>query len=156
MHAKQPFSEKKEYINALDKEIPIVTELVVVGDLCAFVASAGRFKIGRVMQFVKYDKNNKELQYEGNYANIVGKFGVLCTWYKASDDQFVYTMSSTSCLDYQPLNSHTYVHLLLAVFSRICLTVQSKATTLASSHPSSVQRNSSYSRKMLFNTYQHY
>ena len=106
MYAKQPFSKKKEYRNALDKEIQIVTELVVVGDLCAFVASVGRFKIGRVMQFLKYDKNNKELQYKGNYADIVGKFGVLCTWYKASDDQFVYTMSNTSSLDYQPLNSY--------------------------------------------------
>ena len=81
VRAKQPFSEKKEYRNGLDKDIPIVTELVVVGDLCAFVASAERFKIGRVMQFVKYDKNNKELQYKGNYmyANIVGKFSVLST-----------------------------------------------------------------------------
>ena len=32
--------------------------------------------------------------------------------YKASDDQFVYTMSNTSSLDYQPLNSYTYVHLI--------------------------------------------
>ena len=31
------------------------------------------------MQFVKYNKNNKELQYKGNYANIVGLFGAL--WY---------------------------------------------------------------------------
>ena len=44
----------------------------------------------------------------------MGRFGALCTWYKASDDQFVYTMSNTSSLDYQPLNSYTYVHLLLA------------------------------------------
>ena len=54
MHVKQPFSEKKEHRNVLDKEIPIVTEL---DDLCAFVASAGKFEIGRLMQFVKYDKN---------------------------------------------------------------------------------------------------
>ena len=33
-------------------------------------------------------------------------------WYKASDDQFVHTMSNTSILDYQPLNSYTYVHLI--------------------------------------------
>ena len=79
--------KKKEHRNVLDKEIPIVTEL---DDLCAFVASAGRFRIGRLMQLMKYDKNKKELQYKGNYANIVGKFGVLCTWYEESDDQFVY------------------------------------------------------------------
>ena len=69
----------------MDKEIPIVTEL---DDLCVLVASAGRFRNGRLMQFVKYYKNNKKLQYKENYANIVEKFGVLCTWYEESDDQF--------------------------------------------------------------------
>ena len=73
VHVKQPFSEKKGHRNVLDKEIPIVTEL---DDLCAFVVSAGRFRNGRLMQFVKYYKSKKKLQYKGNYANIVGKFGV--------------------------------------------------------------------------------
>ena len=90
----------------------------------------------------------KTTEYKGNYmyANV-GKFGALCTWYKASDDQFVYTMSNTSSLDYLSTIEFLYIcTLTLAVFSRLRLTVPSKATTLASNHPSSVQRNSSYSR----------
>ena len=78
---KTTFLRKKKNTEMLwIKKFQWLLELVVVGDLCAFAASAGRFKIGQVMQFVKYDKNNKELQYKGNNANIVGIFGVLCIY----------------------------------------------------------------------------
>ena len=76
---KTTFLRKKEYRNALDKEIPIVTEIVVVGDLCAFVASAGRFKFDQVMQFMKYDKNNIELQYYRELCQYCWK--IWCTMY---------------------------------------------------------------------------
>ena len=43
--------------------------------------------IGRVLQFVVFDKNRKKQPYRGNYVNIKDtcSYGVMCTWYNKSD-----------------------------------------------------------------------
>ena len=88
---------------------PVSAEYVIIGDLCAFCTeSEGQVTIGRVMQLIKYDKNQKELQYKGNYVatSEKNKYGVLCTWYKMSKKPHTYEICTTLDATYYPLCSY--------------------------------------------------
>ena len=83
VRAKQPFAaEKLLKQKMLESNKPQIAAHVLVGDLCIFKTFNDKMRIGRVLQFVKYDKS-KELPYRGNYAETNNKQGVLCTWYES-------------------------------------------------------------------------
>ena len=65
VRAKQPYSETKEsskVVCDINQPQPVMAEYVAVGELCAFKLNSN-FRIGRVLQFIKFDKNHKELPY---------------------------------------------------------------------------------------------
>ena len=75
--AKQPLSEKtkehKKLIISDDK--PISAKFVAVGDVCMFRFEETYFKVGTVIHFVKYDKNQRQFPYKGSYADLGEQVG---------------------------------------------------------------------------------
>lgn len=55
--------------SATEQPIPIVTDYVMIGDVCAFMHKDTELRIGRVLQFCIYENTNK-LGYKGNYSFI--------------------------------------------------------------------------------------
>ena len=112
VRANQPFSNKpkQEHTNlSVNDATPVSAKYVIIGDLCTFCTkSEGQVTIGRVMQLIKYDKNQKELQYKGNYiaTSEKNKYGVLCTWYKMSKKPHTYEICTTLDATYYPLCSY--------------------------------------------------
>ena len=109
VRAKQPFTENKihqQVVYDMKQKQPVIAEYVVVGDLCAFKLHVNNLSIGRVLQFIKYDKNNKELPYKGNYAEINNTNGVLCTWYCTNDNLQINYELCTSSTSYYSMTTY--------------------------------------------------
>ncbi len=104
VRAKQPFTVGNIVNQKMIQKDNLHT--AIIGDLCAFKYENNNFRIGRVLQFAKYDKS-KQSSYQGNFAEIDCKFGVLCTWYEMTDgSQSQFTISSSSNTTYYPLNTY--------------------------------------------------
>lgn len=59
---------------------PLISNHVVIGDFCVFYDGTVP-KIGKVLQFLKYDIKGKKINYRANYATVGDNFKLLCTWY---------------------------------------------------------------------------
>ena len=85
VRSKQP-NESKETIKLSTimsdpvENKPIVSNHVVIGDFCVFYDGTVP-KIGKVLQFLKYDIKGKKINYRANYATVGDNFKLLCTWY---------------------------------------------------------------------------
>ena len=83
----------------------VMAEYLVVGDLCVFKATPQfkipQFKIGKVLQFILFDKNGKtgkgkRLSYKGNYASSTrADCGVMCTWYEREVNTRTYKLANS-------------------------------------------------------------
>lgn len=62
-------------------------------------------RIGRVLQFVKYNDKKSTSQHRGNYAIVSDKYGVLCTWYDL-DEETGHCKLITMQHEYIPTNSY--------------------------------------------------
>ena len=82
---------------------PVVSEYIVVGDVCVFICD-GMPKVGKVLQFTKYDTKGKKISYKCQYAMVSDRFGVLCTWYTIDKKQ-VCVMEQTS-KEYTPIDTY--------------------------------------------------
>ena len=78
VRAKQP-GEKGDSLNLpcnIEHAQPVKAGYIVIGDVCAFCLSFD-IVIGRVLQFIRYDRNGKQLGYRGNYADVNENIGVM-------------------------------------------------------------------------------
>ena len=129
VRANQPFATKlkQEHTNfSLNETNPVIAEYVMIGDLCAFhTESNDKVKIGRVMQLIKFDKNQKEFQHKGNYVatSEKNKYGALCTWYNRSTNTQIYEISTSLSTTYYPLR------LYLCTLTACCLENQNPSLT---------------------------
>ena len=90
---------------------PIVCQSLQVGNICVFMDSKGKWKIGIVLQFSYYlEKSKSAQQYHGitvNLADKPKKIGVLCSWYTLSSPPA--TFSAVQCEEthiFHPITSY--------------------------------------------------
>ena len=121
-------SQSVDRLVPLDKSnIPIIADFVVVGDICAFEA-IDHWKIGRVLQFQKYNKSGvkaKAIPHIGNYGNTNDQLGILCTWYECYNSERKYVLCSTKC-EYYPISNY------ICTLQSGCFEDQSISDTLTS------------------------
>ena len=79
----------------VQQNTPISFDHIVVGDFCVFNTGTAP-KIGKALQFIKYDINGKKIQYNGNYATVGDNYGLLCTWYTVNSMTRQCVMTETS------------------------------------------------------------
>ena len=86
VHSKQPNEESKTKLSEVtntcskDQKIPVINSYMMVGEICVFQQTPSELRLGRVLQFCKYE-NRKKLDFKGNYTTVDSKVGVLCTMY---------------------------------------------------------------------------
>ena len=106
---KQPFatstSKAPDIPNyTVAKALPVIQ----VGELCVMKASDS-WKLGRVLQFAKYDSSKKfSKSYQDKYVAVSAKdVRVLCSWYEPfDDDNSMFQLSKESIPSYIPLDSY--------------------------------------------------
>ena len=106
VRAKQP-GDKGDSLNLpcnIEHAQTVKAGYIVVGDLCAFRISSD-IGIGRVLQFIRYDRNGKQLGYRGNYADVNENIGVMFTWYKKGETDRVYNMCASDP-KYHPISTY--------------------------------------------------
>ncbi len=86
---------------------PYKASFVVVGDLCVFRLTSETkpiFRVGKILQFIQFTKEKtKTYPYKGNYADVSGNLGVICTWYEKKEKTEIYMMCKSNTT-YVPTN----------------------------------------------------
>ena len=85
---KQPFAEHcSPQAHTCSTSSPVVCKTIQIGNICAF-NDAGKWFIGRILQFCYYkEKTKRAQQFSGHFVDLSGKIdkiGVLCSWYTPS------------------------------------------------------------------------
>ena len=112
VRSKQPYAcEPSPQIRSSCGTNPIVCQSLQVGNICVFIDSKDKWKIGRVLQFSYYlEKTKSAQQYRGltvNLADKPKKIGVLCSWYTLSSPPA--TFSAVQCEEthiFHPVTSY--------------------------------------------------
>ena len=109
VHSKQPNTSDKSvsFPRQMENTDPVKAKYIVVGELCVFNYSSenpSQFRIGKVLQFVQYQDKGKSKAYKGNYANVKGNYGVMCTWFKSNNN--VYKMCKCADVNYHHIQTY--------------------------------------------------
>ena len=103
---KQPYSGSSLTLAPVTIAAPLVSNVVHVGDLCVFKFGLN-WQLGRILQFSKYDTENKKYSKSCNDQSVeVSKHvGVLCTWYEQNSDK-IFELSKNGAMEYQSLENY--------------------------------------------------
>ena len=80
-------NKKSSIISHKSSVLPIVSDYIVLGDVCVFkIQSYNQPRIGRILQFKRF---GKIATCKGNYIPVpkhAGEYQLLCTWYELNDN----------------------------------------------------------------------
>ena len=105
---KQPFSSTLQSLMQVSCANPVMLATLTLGDLCLFKLTIDNWKLGRILQFAKYNTDIKKYSKpykEQNAKASTKNVGVLCTWYEHVKYS-MFQLTKNREMEYKPLESY--------------------------------------------------